>query len=169
MEDGDERTAYQEAGHALVDRILGYEVRDVSIIRHRFGLYRGGADIRYMLHEDSGGEELRGLRRKGVPRRRANEQLSKWAQRDAVVLMAGRGAEELLAGDYNLRGVRSDMERMMLGCVTKDTVTQDQFGNESLERAKQLLRQHWSQVNTLIEALVKHKQLGGKSVEALLG
>lgn len=153
----EKRTAYHEAGHAVVAFGFGYRIERVSILRPRFGSGRGRAAIPDMLHEDNVAEELRSMRREGKPRDEAEARLSEWAKRDAVILMAGRAADELFAGDYNHHGVRSDLRQMMLECITQDPSEQTTLRDESLQQATESLRQNWPKVETITRTLLAKK------------
>jgi ATP-dependent Zn protease len=150
-------------------RALGYTVENVSIIRHRFGTHRGSTGITGMLHEDNYAEEFRDLRSRGVPRRNAEEQMAEWAKCSAMVLMAGRAAEELYTGNYNIKGVCADIEDMMLGCVTQDPEEEERLRFEALNTATKILRQNRSKVETLSQALLEKEELDRAAVEALIG
>jgi len=164
----EQRTAYHEAGHAVVAFGFGYRIEWVSILRPRFESGQGRVAIPDMLHEDNVAEELRSMRREGEPRNEAEARLSEWAKRDAVILMAGRAAEELFAGDYNRHGVRSDLRQMMLECVTQDPSEQTALRDESLQQATESLRQNWPTVETLARTLLAKKELDRRDIERLM-
>jgi ATP-dependent Zn protease len=150
MTDDETRVAYHEAGHTVVAHSLGIGVERVSIVEDEDSLGISRSPLRegfdYYLDED------------------ADEYLGK----HLVVCQAGAVAEEILTGQLpELEGNDREgtVEILIRISDPENNVAKHQ---ESMDRAREILRDNWPKVQRLAAALLKHRELSAEQVEDLL-
>jgi len=143
------RIAYHEAGHTVVARSLGIEVEGVSIVED----------------EDSHGRSLSPLR-EGFDYY-GDEDADEHLEDHLLVCLAGAVAEEKLTGKRpelegnDRQGAGDILIRIAPG-------TNGAKMEESIDRARDILSENWSNVTTLAEALLEHGKLSAGQVRTLL-
>jgi ATP-dependent Zn protease len=150
MTDYATQTAYHEAGHTVVAHALGIGIERVSIVEDEESVGISVSPLRegfdYYLDAD------------------ADEYLGK----HLVVCQAGAVAEEILTGELpELEGNDREGAVEILFRIA-DHEDSEAKGQESEDMARDILRDNWPKVRNLAEALLEHRELSGKEVEALL-
>lgn len=145
-----ELIAYHEAGHAVAAHALGVEVEGVSIVEDEGSLGRSTTPLPENF--DLSGEGADAV-----------------LENHLITGVAGAASEELLTGELSeltgkdLEGV---VELLMSLSDTGASVKVD--SEEALDKAKSILRDNWSSVQALAEALLEHEELDREGVLEVL-
>lgn len=147
------KTAYHEAGHAVVAEVLGRRVKFVEI--------------------DSGGGLMRTQSLPKFDLRRSPRSLGeRWErEREAIIYFAGLIAEEGLTGKRTLSGVGNDfdaVERILRHRHAREAEV-TAYGRWLYERSVSILQKNWAAVERLAEALATVRKINGKTVRKLIG
>ena len=146
------RTAYHEAGHALV-AMHSIHLSSVGIERK---IKRGGRVLR---------------QQKGWIRPVRGSTAS--VEENVMIELAGPMAEKMCpfgpGRDYYTASME-DMKRVEAGL--KGILTDSERGeylDASREKVKRMLKHHWPEVKVLAKALLKHRRLTGRQAERIAG
>ena len=147
------KTAYHEAGHAVMAQVVGRPIEKVSISP---------------AHLQSGGMRL------GICKlQKGRKKSSKDALEDEVmILFAGMVAESYLTGEYCRQGAGQDLRmvrRLLLNRGGSERSLQ-KLEKRILEKTEHILedRAHLSAIQRVAEKLVKNESVSGRSVRHLL-
>ena len=159
-------TAYHEAGHAVVARMLGYKLLGISIDSDLEGkLGHSGSDV---LPESL--KQSKNWRKDVVTP-------EEWtaASDDIVIYLAGATAEELLHGREAVVDPdepRSSDETQVIGRLVRmcgaNYEAQNELLADSLARARVLVKDHWEKIEAVAEALLEQTTLSGPETEELI-
>ncbi len=146
-----ELAAYHEAGHAVVAHALGVEVEGVSIVQDEGNL--GHTTTPRPDNVDSSDEE-------------ASADLEK----HLITGVAGAASEELFTEELSeLPGKdMAGVAKLLMGLEDAGAPVQAD-SEEALDEAKSILRENWSSVQALAEALLEHEELDREGVLAVIG
>lgn len=135
-----ERTAYHEAGHAVVAHFVGAPVMSLSIV-------------------PTGIEEGRLFMGKG--------QLD--GDKQLAIGYAGREAELLATGTHS-DGCEMDLLTIQLACNVwfVDERDRDEAMESAQEDARNILQKHWPAVEALAQALLAQKRIIGTDVQTII-
>jgi ATP-dependent Zn protease len=143
----DIRTAYHEAGHAVVALALGRPVQGVSIRpeRDRLGLCAFGKAV-FRPSED-------------------------WLEREVLISLAGLAAEARYAGDYGWDGAERDRlyARGLLLQRAGNERAAERLERRMLAKVENLLAQpaNWRAVERMAAELVRVGQISGRTARHL--
>ena len=159
MEETEEKLlAYHDAGHAIAGHVLGLTVERLSIVPDEH--YAGLADVPIDLDLAHG----------------SPDESNDYLRRHLVCFLAGAVAEEILTGEPVELGPRSTYRGDWNGaadCVVelagKDVKRQAAEGEDAFRKTRAILRENWSVVATLAEALIEHRELTREQVLAIVG
>lgn len=147
------KTAYHEAGHAVVAEALGRRVKSVEV--------------------DSQGGLMRTQRLPKFDLRRSPRSLrERWErEREAIIYFAGLIAEEGLTGKRTLSGVGNDFEAVERILSRKHSREEEvtAYGRWLYERCVSILQQNWAAVERLAETLATVRKINGKAIRKLIG
>ncbi len=153
-----ERTAYHEAGHAVVMHELEMAIREVSIIPN---------DVEGSLGHVS-----------AYPRPSFNPDTdSSWRTRikigtELLVFYAGITAEALFCGRHNRRAANSDLDKAakLARYITSEENELKAYLGWLKIRTRNLLKNPvvWVKVEAVAQALIERKQLRGKEVKQII-
>ncbi|MEW6440720.1 MAG: hypothetical protein AB1640_07245 [bacterium] len=149
------RTAYHEAGHAVLAIILPFmeEIASVTIVPA--GEYRG--TVRWQTSCYS-----------AAPRTRAEKRT--WAEAQIAMFLAGEMAA--IVGSGFSDGGPEDKDhthaRQLAETVYEDWSVRVKFLELCQARAEALIREHWKKVDALAIALLRRKTLTGKQVKMVI-
>ena len=144
------RTAYHEAGHAVINAVLGSRFRYVTIVPS--GKYLGRVVVRD-----------RHWRYRRLPRAQI--------ERAILIRLAGGIAEQLVRCDGQASGVSEDVDvvrrliRHLPGCRTISGRVRRHI--EMYRRADALVRRHWRIIDDVAEMLLRDKTLTESQVLAV--
>src|SRR5262249_18536509 len=162
------RSAHHEAGHAVIARVLGILGGAATIAANHIFQSYGGAEL-YLV------ETMKYWRRpisKG-----GNKKLvlrnPPWAYRAKVIeSMAGREAEHECLGTRSRRGDRfdlDDIEKLMPKIYPGTSRAELRRRQNRLRRmTRVLVRRHRDKIERVALALLEHRTLSGKAIDALL-
>lgn len=172
-----DRAAYHEAGHAVMDILLGLQFIAVSLatITQTVFLVKNGKQ------EPVSQVSTEGVKRSEEQTVSLNEELitGKLDLREMISYMAGSEAEEILIGerDDELRLGRQDDYQGIVACCRaaispgvpienwKHSVMEAYIVNGVAMQAKRLLMDNWSSVQSVARCLLERKNLTYAEVE----
>ena len=151
-----QRTAYHEAGHAVLAYFLGVGLKRVSIVRDedsRDHLHGGeyGDDTEYTEHMRAFAEEAFWLRM-------------------AIMRYAGTEAERRLARRWRNTGAENDYKwaAIALEKITMDWPSRRALYFYARRRTRLLVENYWPEIEAVARALIERKQLGVEEVRRML-
>jgi len=136
------RTAFHEAGHAVMALVFDRPVQKVSIL----------PDQRRLGHCEF---------RKGVSRASQDR-----LEADILILLAGVVAEALHSGAYNWPGAALDMQSVRRLALMRSGKSQaDKLTRRLLAKTEHLLQkaQHWNAVEQIAADLLEKKSISGRA------
>jgi GNAT superfamily N-acetyltransferase len=147
-----ERTAYHEAGHA----VLGFCLR--------FGRTPKTASI-VASGEDLGSvESIKKL--KSYPDFEADAKTAMTWEHELMVCLAGLVAEKIACGRYDYKGASEDLQaaKELVKMRSGDGASGRLYHRWAKRRTADLLEAHWQNVERVAEALLKHKKLNSRQL-----
>lgn len=147
-----EETAFHEAGHAVIGRVLGCPpLKSVSIERNEDENSRG-----YCWHEPWPEDEEDPW---GADERHD--------QVDILILLAGPAAAHRFTGAYNTVGAAGDLHEATLTAQMLPGQSGDRLNHSQVE-AEQLVATNWTAIEALARELLIHKVLDGPEAERII-
>ena len=141
----DERTAYHEAGHAVVALALGRPVAHVSVLpgREHLGLCEFGKGV-FRPSED-------------------------WLEREILISLAGLAAEARFTGDYGWDGAARDLQFVRRLAVQRAGQRAERLERRLLAKAEHLLADegHWRAVELIVAELLRRGEISGRAARHL--
>jgi ATP-dependent Zn protease len=154
-------TAYHEAGHLVAAGVLGLRIYGATIVPNPEEGYNGQVrvpvedEVRLGLEEDSYGHKV---------------DEDDYLYRHLVVYFAGKETEKLFTGkevsssdpNIDLSNYGSDYYEagsIILSLAGPNEDKQDELGKRAQKEAKALLRERWSAVEAVANALLKYEIL----------
>jgi len=159
-------TAYHESGHAVVARVLGYDLLGISI----------DSDVEGKLGHSGSNVLPESLKQTSVWRKDAVS-ADEWnaACDDVVIHLAGATAEEhLRAGTYVLdpNEPRSSDETEIVGRIGRmcgpGYEAQDRLLVELTAKSRALVEQHWETIDAVAKALLERTSMTGPETQDLI-
>lgn len=148
------RTAYHEAGHAVMHYIRDVPINCASIEETE--------DTLGKVQWDMGSSSFLQLNLGG----RSNEVRS-LAKSQALIVLAGIAAETLAFGQYWQEGAESDLDSFhhYAYYVSRDT---ERYATQIKSEAKSLLRKNWRMVRAVADALLEKHTLTHKELYSII-
>lgn len=141
------RTAYHEAGHAVIAILVGRAVNKVSII--------------------PGGNRL-GVCKMNKGRKKASQDA---LEADLLILLAGMAAEGRKSGRYNMQGASQDIrEAEKLALMRAGNARQaEKVLKRALDKVHHLFDQSatWNATKAIAQALLESQSISGREAEHL--
>jgi hypothetical protein len=150
-----ERTAYHEAGHAVVSFALRRAVRHLSIVPD----------------EETNGRVANHELRNSQPDRENDARTRGLVEREIMILLAGGIALAKFQGHGRRRGDGQDLRdaNLLADGICGDLDERIAFVRWLRERTRLLLNQpwHWRAVKDIARALLEHKELTGRAAQRI--
>ena len=151
---GVRRTAYHEAGHAVIGRVLGLVCGDATIVPDFEEMVAGVAIIRDQFIADDAWE-MRGKFRCPVSAMRGR----------IMTVMAGAEAERVAFGRSG-GGDRHD--QLQIALMAEDQNISFAYSNRLRPKVRALLRRHWRKIEQVAQALLRARTLTAVEIDALI-
>ena len=176
-----ERTAYHEAGHAVVGVLLRWAIKEVSIVpaygmlghvRHpRSAVDYWSVEEIASRRSRSGMSDLASLVESPLEKPTHSRLRRTRACVDIAVRLAGVQAEKLFTGRWNERGAGFDRFQVLdlaRQLATDLSTTPNRIIVCEGVRASRLLTANWRCVEAVASALLEHDRLTGREVRAIV-
>jgi ATP-dependent Zn protease len=146
------KTAYHEAGHAIVAHFTGCPIESVSIIDDDESLGRCITPLPEGFQPDDqedGSMEV--------------------LESHLAVCLAGAAAREILTGEtVELMGNDLDGAIKLMGSLGGNSEQMNAAADEAQRRAKSILEREWAAVEALVGALLERGELDGEQTVAVI-
>lgn len=141
------KTAYHEAGHAVIAIVVGRSVNKVSII--------------------PGGNKL-GVCKMGKGRKKASQDM---LEAELLILLAGMAAEARKSGQYNMQGASQDLraaEKLALSRAGNPRQA-EKILKRALDKVHHLFDQPvtWNAAKSIANALLENESISGREADHL--
>jgi ATP-dependent Zn protease len=151
------RTAYHEAGHAVIHRVMGMVCGEASIVPD-YDTMCGGYAIAADHYVTDREWERRGKLRdcRSILRGRI------------IGYMAGREAE-IVAFGRKRKKYGDDDDLLQIALMAEEADVSEAYLERLRPKVGPLLRRHWRKVEAVAETLLVHKTLSGAEINAIIG